>query len=474
MKKFNNTDLFTGYLKQLLHNFNLPKIKVYTKEHAKYKLANNEESPEILSSVQSNKNETFKNVRYFPYIKNGEIQEYIEHFNTKTNLQEYSWNNIGNKLNSALKYYTYGNKILNYTKNLKIKNNIYDSYTHEYLGDYLRFHRDYLDLNLMPLYNCFSNRACDKLNLSWVINEDLKVEFNTSNPNYKIYMVPIKLFQKYTIAIDSTYPIEMCCGLYGDYQDTRNKFKLLPIYTYMRKTNSSFSQPFIYDKLSYTSELDTPLQFLNYNDKIELAQNEADLKLFIKLPANNDSTIVILEGDYLNWNDSVYSNHKIKTEKDETKIEKVKKVNKSIINLDSAAIKQDIKLITPLQLLQFNTREQHPFADRLIEYLIGNAITNSEDEVSDNVHRAQKALRGNLAGYYRITLPGVWSAEMKNLFYEYMTTNNKAVKSNTNHDILGYVDKDVEKYYQTIVEDKKLKTNYKVSLLNIELEEGDK
>ena len=90
MKKFNNTDLFTGYLKQLLHNFNLPKIKVYTKEHAKYKLATNEESPEILSSVQSNKNETFKNVRYFPYIKNGEIQEYIEHFNTKTNLQEYS------------------------------------------------------------------------------------------------------------------------------------------------------------------------------------------------------------------------------------------------------------------------------------------------------------------------------------------------------------------------------------------------
>ena len=181
-----------------------------------------------------------------------------------------------------------------------------------------------------------------------------------------------------------------------------------------------------------------------------------------------------MEGDYLNWNDSIYSNHEIKTKNDEIKIEKVKKINKSIINLDSAAIKQDIKLITPLQLLQFNTREQHPFADRLIEYLIGNAITNSEDEVSDNIHRAQKALRGNLAGYYRTALPGVWSAEMKNLFYEYMTTNNKAVKSNTNHDILGYVDKDVEKYYQTTVIDKKLNTKYKVSLLNIELDEGDK
>ncbi|MBP5468707.1 MAG: hypothetical protein J6Z11_05630 [Candidatus Riflebacteria bacterium] len=32
MEKFNNTTLFTGYLKQLLHNYNLPKYKVYTKD----------------------------------------------------------------------------------------------------------------------------------------------------------------------------------------------------------------------------------------------------------------------------------------------------------------------------------------------------------------------------------------------------------------------------------------------------------
>ena len=37
MEKFNNTTLFTGYLKQLLHNFNLPKYKIYTKAQAEYR-----------------------------------------------------------------------------------------------------------------------------------------------------------------------------------------------------------------------------------------------------------------------------------------------------------------------------------------------------------------------------------------------------------------------------------------------------
>ena len=138
-----------------------------------------------------------------------------------------------------------------------------------------------------------------------------------------------------------------------------------------------------------------------------------------------------------------------------------------MLNLEFINNDTKLKLISPLQLLQFNTNEQHPFADRLIEYLIGNAITNTDEEIYDNVRRAQKALYDN--NKYIVRVHGAWAYEMNKLFYEYMTNQN--LDFNTDHDLLGYVDKDVEKYYKSRTKDKS-KVSY-VSLSNIELEEGD-
>ena len=116
MEKFNNTTVFTGYLKQLLHNYNLPKYKVYTREHAKYHAAalkhnteardnNNipvnerpenwaemeiwpEESLEIFQTITKydipqtvgNQKPVYypDQLYYVPYIKDGKIQEYID------------------------------------------------------------------------------------------------------------------------------------------------------------------------------------------------------------------------------------------------------------------------------------------------------------------------------------------------------------------------------------------------------------
>jgi hypothetical protein len=144
----------------------------------------------------------------------------------------------------------------------------------------------------MPLYNCFSNRACPKLKLTYK-SEELSFNFDTDDSLYKIYMLPIKLFKEYTIAIESELPFEICCGLYGNYQN--KSFNDIVRLTYKKISNSTFSTPILYDKLTKNLK-----DNLGSNTLLEIAQLESDLKLFIKLPKNNKSTIVVLEGNYLN------------------------------------------------------------------------------------------------------------------------------------------------------------------------------
>jgi hypothetical protein len=316
--------------------------------------------------------------------------------------------------------YSYGQKILNYTKTLQIQNTVYDSYTHEYLGDYLRFHRDFANINLMPLYNCFSNRACPHLDLEFEVGKTYKAKFKTDQAFetslYKYYMVPVKFFKDYTIAIDSAASIEVCCCLYDDYNydkysSYKNKnldFEDIPKLTYQCFSDMQFKTPVLYSGLqklnskllNLTPELST--------QEADLCQCEDDLKLILKIPVNNKSSIVILEGDYTTYNDSVakptYTEIKKIGPNGEETTEVIdviyhsflKETNKTIVNYENLKACDYLadKLITPLQLLRTNTGESYPFADRLVEYLVGNAITVNED-MKDNVVRAKTVMSYN-------------------------------------------------------------------------------
>lgn len=158
----------------------------------------------------------------------------------------------------------------------------------------------------MPLYNCFTNEICTNIYLNQTAAKP--IVFDSADNNYKIYMLPVKLFKEYTIAIDCADTIEICCCVYDTYLNTsvddRSEAGRIPLdpiatATYTSVSGAKFNKPFLYTNLTklrdYTS--DTSLA--------ELANHEQALKMFIKLPTNCTSSIVVLEGNYIGWSDSI-------------------------------------------------------------------------------------------------------------------------------------------------------------------------
>jgi hypothetical protein len=117
--------------------------------------------------------------------------------------------------------------------------------------------------------------------------------------------------------------------------------------------------------------------------------------------------------------------------------------------------------------LRTNTGESYPFADRLVEYLVGNAITVNE-EIQDNVVRAKTVISKNCPTdlYPMEVSDGIWEPILQCLVYDYINKNPKTNTHDINHDILGFIDKDVEKWYAT-----QTKNGTETTIANIDLYE---
>ena len=136
----------------------------------------------------------------------------------------------------------------------------------------------------------------------------------------------------------------------------------------------------IYDKLDvahWTWEQDRDeMSNVDRLLRSKLATRENELKLFIKIPATNKSSIVILAGDYRNYNDTLYTFDSKKGWRYQA--------NSTIANFETTNTYKKSELpelnnrsfrpISKLQLLALNTGASYPFSDRLMEYLIMNVI----------------------------------------------------------------------------------------------------
>lgn len=375
MIKFNDENIFVGEIKQLLSCFNLPNFPIYSKD-----------------------------VNYSEgqfYLKNNTV--YV----------------IKNGVETKVSNYYFNKELLNLTRNLEIRNLIYDTYTHVYLGEFLRFIRDYLNLDLMSLYNCFTNKTANNIN----INKN-NIIFNSNSTDCVIFEVPIKYDKQYTIAIDCSTKIELLpCIL----TDNSLKIKEEDIYVnnYQTISNSLFKKPFI-----YSSPKKQDLGKVNWYEK------ERNLKLLLKIPSNCNSSIVILEGDYrLNANIIISTPYK----------EKITKVifdnNKNISKLT---------LPTKSQLLYLNTKTVNLLADKLVAYLLQNVITHI-DAVTDNIKYVQhKLIEMEYLDKNKNMYFGVWDDNIRKAIYQ--LAKNTSIKNtkliDNSFDLLFYVDKDIEKIFK--------------------------
>lgn len=394
MQKMNESSLASGYIKQMLREFNLPKAAVLKKGMRVF------------------------DGRY--YMDGLAIRKC-----TKSGVYD------DGAVLSKVTDYQYGRKYVNLTRNLEPRGTLYDSYTHKYLGDYLRFCRDFRGVDMMSMYNCFCGDVARNVSLSFEVpgqtggNDKTNVSFDSSDASSVLYVVPIRFGQQYTIGIDCMAPIEVVSCFYEDGSVIEFNDNIPNSYlcqkTYARHSGNALSKPFLYSKAKD--------YFDNGNVSGRMMRAERSLVLLIKAPASNESSLTVLEGDFVRCSETSFS----KRGQEPTFV---------VRNYDRDVPRDVVRpYYSKLQLLMINDGESHPFADKLIDYLVGNVITPT-DGISDNIRRLQKSIINRFGTTYsHARLPGAWESVLRDYAYDLAKSRGTLASS---FDVLGYIDKDVE------------------------------
>ena len=332
---------------------------------------------------------------------------------------------LGNNVDNHI----FNKEYLNITKNFNFESLYYDLPTHIYLGEYLRFIRDFKGVDLMPLYNCSIDKILN-YPITLIDGNNNKIVWDSSK--FDIYVVPIKFNQKYTIGV--TYDkVEVCAALY-DYDNftlltNEEDTKLLYDASHTILRNCDLSHPSIYDKLESFYSKDTAYLF----------QKESLLKLLIKVPKGYRGEVVVLEGDYLKGCQINISTQTIPT-------------NYVFSNSYNASNIKELSNnhIIP-QLLSGENNDKYVLSDRLIEYLTGNVIcplSNPYDiEKLQNwmLYNGDQLLeKGYISKKLMPIYKGIWSNDMSRFLFELINVIDGNY-TRIPYDTLGYLDKDLEK-----------------------------
>ena len=384
MQKFDVNNLEFQYIQALLYDTFIPTIPVFSYVPTKEELKEMYEKDSYTSMCI--------------------IPSYVISFNKEGEIQQRT-------------PYEFGKFYPGITTNFINVQNYYNSSLHEALGNYLRAYRDYYQIDLMPLYNCFPNRYINTFSLPIKYKTDetdvYHIPHGVTPPNSRttIAVIPVRNNCTYQIAYDSRGAAltAQYCYLKGNellvcpspnvLQDVVDPMPSLKIQTSWEapqtitvNINGSSEKPF---------------------DPVHSRASDKYLYLLIELPTDNPSSLVVLE----RFSDYDYCLHP--------------------------------------QLLKTNTYSQVAFSDKLFQYLTHNVIVPGY-QFQSSIAEIQKVLASKaFEEMYKTRLdkyiPGTFDTGFNSTHSVIYTAfrNIKVVYTSTLgpepiRDFTGYIDKDVE------------------------------
>lgn len=204
--------------------------------------------------------------------------------------------------------YIFGKRYVGLTTNFISNTNTYDSETHYYLGQYIKAYKAYYGIDLFPYYNCYSNDYLSNIDIrfdnSSTTSPFIKYYINQYDNKYKIISVPISFCQEYTIALDCASEVLMCPVFIG------KKGLLIEPTQVLHKSLAAAPHPQLHLKSNHiqpTASFNKPFYYFSpcipgtYDEaQLNIVQYEKYLRLLIKIPAQNNSSIAVLQGHYSN------------------------------------------------------------------------------------------------------------------------------------------------------------------------------
>lgn len=340
----------------------------------------------------------------------------------------------------------FGSYHINVTRKETCPNSYYDYDTHRLLGKYLRMVRSYHKIDLMPYYNVFDGSILDDIYIE-NITDEYPIRLANSSSS-KVLWVPIKYNTGYTIYVDSNKPVKACPifrNVAGPFRlKVRRNLLAKSLYdeTYDETHGTDYAgkfNPFILNDVQFRK----PFYWEGIKcDTKDLYEMQNYLGLIIQLDRNNNSSVVVLEGDrrderriVFNSQNEAWLDEKEEEDKPIDPRPIIKKRGVKFIIDDLTPQQFNDLFRTRKQLTLLNDKNTYAFNDQIIPYILHHVITNMET-IEQNIGRVQDYIP-NRFEYYDI-----WSDRIRiDTFNKYMSDFDVA-----RFDQNGFIDADVEKF----------------------------